>query len=59
VSKIRHTAAHTSTATERTIQATTDSPTGPFANIFFIGVTLDERDEHMALTDLKELSSAR
>lgn len=36
-----------------------DFPTGPLANGFFIGVTLDERGEAAALEDLKELSSAR
>jgi len=36
-----------------------DFPTGPFANVLFIGVTLIERDEQTALGDLKELSGAR
>lgn len=36
-----------------------DFPTGPFANVFFIGVTLDERDAQTALADLVELSGAR
>jgi hypothetical protein len=36
-----------------------DFPTGPLANGFFIGVTLDERGEAAALEDLKELSSAK
>jgi hypothetical protein len=36
-----------------------DFPTGPFANVFFIGVTLDERDAQTALADLNELSGAR
>ena len=36
-----------------------DFPTGPLANGFSIGVTLDERGEAEALEDLKELGSAR
>lgn len=36
-----------------------DFPTGPLANIFFVGVTLDERSESTALEDLKNLSSAK
>lgn len=35
-----------------------DFPTGPLANIFFIGVTLDERDEKTALEDIRDLGSA-
>lgn len=36
-----------------------DFPTGPFANVFFIGVTLDERDAQTARADLAEVSCAR
>ncbi len=36
-----------------------DFPTGPLANIYFIGITLDERDVSTALADLKELNSAK
>ncbi|OGI41306.1 MAG: hypothetical protein A2140_02770 [Candidatus Muproteobacteria bacterium RBG_16_62_13] len=36
-----------------------DFPTGPLANSFFVGVTLEERGEAMALEDLKNLSSAK
>lgn len=35
-----------------------DFPTGPLANAFFIGITLDERDEKTALDDLRDLNGA-
>ena len=36
-----------------------DFPTGPLANVFFIGATLEKRDDKTALEDLKELNSAK
>lgn len=36
-----------------------DFPTGPLANVFFVGIALNERDEKTALEDIKELNSAK
>ena len=36
-----------------------DFPTGPLANVFFIGATIEKRDDVTALEDLKELNSAK
>ncbi len=36
-----------------------DFPTGPLANVFFVGIALNERDEKMALEEIKEFNSAK